>query len=52
MDLSDQFGHPPKIILLDNCDYPTRIAAHILPTQAATIMESGPDERHILILRP
>jgi predicted nuclease of predicted toxin-antitoxin system len=35
--LANTLGHPPKVILLENCDYPTDIAARILTTNALRI---------------
>jgi predicted nuclease of predicted toxin-antitoxin system len=27
LSLADTLGHPPKVTLLDNCDYPTNVSA-------------------------
>ncbi len=51
LTLADQLGPPPKVILLDNCDYPTRVAAHIIRAEAGGILQFDGDERSVLILR-
>jgi predicted nuclease of predicted toxin-antitoxin system len=49
--LANTLGHPPKVILLENCDYPTDVAAHVLSTNAIRISEFERNDRPILILR-
>jgi len=51
LTLADQLGPPPKVILLDNCDYPTRVAAHIIRAEASGILQFDGDERSVFILR-
>jgi predicted nuclease of predicted toxin-antitoxin system len=33
--LANTLGHPPKVIHLENCDYPTNIAARVLSTTSS-----------------
>jgi hypothetical protein len=49
--LADTLGHPPKVILLDNCDYPTNVAAGIIRAEANRILQFDGDARSVLILR-
>jgi len=49
--LADQLGPPPKVILLDNCDYPTKVAERIIRTEANGILQFDGDEGSVLILR-
>jgi predicted nuclease of predicted toxin-antitoxin system len=49
--LANTLGHPPKVILLENCDYPTDVAARVLGTNAIRISEFERNDRPILILR-
>ena len=49
--LADTLGHPPKVILLDNCDYPTKVAARIIRTEVNRILQFAGDARAMLILR-
>ena len=49
--LANALGHPPKIIHLENCDYPTNIAARVLTTNALRISDFERNDRPILILR-
>ncbi len=51
LSLADTLGHPPKVILLDNCDYPTNVAARIIRAEASRILEFDGDARPVLILR-
>jgi predicted nuclease of predicted toxin-antitoxin system len=51
LSLADRLGHPPKVILLDNCDYPTNVAARIIRAEANGILQFGGDARPVLILR-
>jgi predicted nuclease of predicted toxin-antitoxin system len=44
-------GHPPKIIFLENCDYPTEVALRIIRSEAGRILGFGRDARSVLILR-
>jgi predicted nuclease of predicted toxin-antitoxin system len=50
--LANTLGHPPKVILLENCDYPTNVAARIIRAEASRILESDGDARPALILSP
>jgi predicted nuclease of predicted toxin-antitoxin system len=49
--LANTLGHPPKVILLENCDYPTDSAARVLSTNAIRISEFERNDRPVLILR-
>ena len=51
LSLAEARGHPPKVILLENCDYPTNVAARIIRTEAIRILEFNGDARPVLILR-
>ena len=52
-ELATTFGHPPKVIWLRACNYPTRDAAKILCDRAIRLMEFGEDaDRAIFILNP
>ena len=51
LSLADRLGHPPKVILLDNCDYPTNVAARIIRAEANRILQFGGDDRPVLVLR-
>ena len=54
MDLvmvANTLGHPPKVIVLENCDYPTRIAARLIRASAIRISEFAGNDRSLLILR-
>src|SRR5260370_40975026 len=51
LSLAEAQGHPPKVILLENCDYPTNVAARIIRTEAIRILEFNGDARPVLILR-
>ncbi|MGA2301496.1 MAG: DUF5615 family PIN-like protein [Candidatus Acidiferrum sp.] len=43
-------GHPPKVILLENCDYPTNVAARVIRGNAIRIVEFDGDDQPVLIL--
>lgn len=49
--LANTLGSPPKVILLENCDYPTSIAAQVLRANATRISEFEHGPEHLLILR-
>jgi predicted nuclease of predicted toxin-antitoxin system len=49
--LANTLGHPPKVIHLENCDYPTNIAARVLTTNAIRISDFERNDRPVLILR-
>jgi len=49
--LANTLGHPPKVILLANCDYPTDIAVRLISSNAIRIAEFERDDRPLLILR-
>jgi predicted nuclease of predicted toxin-antitoxin system len=51
LSLANTLGHPPKVILLENCDYPTNVAARIIRAEANRILEFDGDARPVLILR-
>jgi predicted nuclease of predicted toxin-antitoxin system len=52
LSLANTLRHPPKVILLEHCDYPTHVAARIIRTAAQQILEFEHDSRPMLILRP
>jgi hypothetical protein len=49
--LAETLGHPPKVILLDDCDYPTNVAARITRAESSRILEFADDAHPVLILR-
>jgi len=48
--LSNTLGHPPKVILLENCDYPTGVAVRILRKEATRILQFGSGSDGTLVL--
>jgi predicted nuclease of predicted toxin-antitoxin system len=50
--LSAQHGFPPKVILLTNCNYPTRVAADLLRRSSIRINEFEKSDSGLLVLRP
>jgi len=49
--LANTLGAPPKIILLENCDYPTKIAAQLIRANTVRIAEFERSRDSLLILR-
>jgi predicted nuclease of predicted toxin-antitoxin system len=49
--LANTLGSPPKIILLEQCDYPTAVAVQTLRANAARIAEFERGNEPLLILR-
>jgi predicted nuclease of predicted toxin-antitoxin system len=49
--LANMLGQPPKIIILENCDYPTSVAARLISSSAIRISEFSRNEHPLLILR-
>ena len=49
--LANTLGQPPKIIILENCDYPTNVAARLISSSAIRISEFSPNAHPLLILR-
>jgi predicted nuclease of predicted toxin-antitoxin system len=50
-ELATTLGHPPKVIWLRGCDYPTEVAEELMRSQAIRIAEFLDDsERAVLIL--
>ncbi len=49
--LGNTLGQPPKVIWMENCDYPTDVAAHVMRGNAIRIIEFEGDDRPVLILR-
>ncbi|MGA2430489.1 MAG: DUF5615 family PIN-like protein [Candidatus Acidiferrum sp.] len=49
--LADALGHPPKIVLLENCDYPTDTAARVIIANAVRVSEFEHSGRPLLTLR-
>jgi predicted nuclease of predicted toxin-antitoxin system len=49
--LANSTSPPPKVILLENCDYPTEAAARLIRDNAFALLQFAGDERSILILR-
>ena len=47
-----KLGHPPRVILLKNCDYPTNVAARVIRGNAIRIIEFDGDDLPVLILHP
>src|SRR5260370_40113923 len=48
--LANTLGAPPKIILLENCDYPTKIAAQLIRANTVRIAEFETSPASLLIL--
>lgn len=42
--LANTLGPPPKVILLENCDYPTSVAAEVICANAKLIYKLRVDE--------
>jgi predicted nuclease of predicted toxin-antitoxin system len=49
--LANNYGPPPKVILLENCDYPTSIALRIISENAILLSQFERDNRALFILR-
>lgn len=49
--LANSYGPPPKVILLENCDYPTTVAVRLLRSNAARVSTFERDDNALLILR-
>jgi predicted nuclease of predicted toxin-antitoxin system len=49
--LANNYGPPPKVVLLENCDYPTSIALRIISENAILLSHFERDNRGLLILR-
>jgi len=49
--LANTLGQPPKIIILENCDYPTNVAARLISSSAIRISEFSHNAHPLLILR-
>jgi predicted nuclease of predicted toxin-antitoxin system len=49
--LANTLGPPPKVLLLENCDYPNDVAARVLSANAIRISEFEHNDRPLLILR-
>src|SRR2546430_8335047 len=37
--MANALGYPPKVIILENCDYPTSVAARLINANATRIFE-------------
>ena len=48
---ANTLGPPPKVVLLENCDYPTTTAARVISANALRISEFERNDRSLLILR-
>ena len=49
--LANNFGHPPKVILLENCDYPAGEASRLIRANSTQLSEFEADSNSLLILR-
>ena len=49
--MANTYGPPPKVILLENCDYPTSTAVHIIRANAIRLSQFERDSHALLILR-
>ncbi len=49
--MANSYGPPPKVILLENCDYPTSTAVRIISANAILLSQFERDNRSLLILR-
>src|SRR6266404_1095833 len=51
--MANALGHPPKVIILENCDYPTSVAARIINANAIRTFEfEGSDDPLPILRRP
>lgn len=48
---ANTLGPPPKVILLENCDYPTAVALLILRREVHRILDFGGSAQALLILK-
>lgn len=52
-ELATSSGHPPKVIWLKGCDYPSAVAEEIIRSQSIRIIDFLQDEeRSVLVLEP
>jgi len=49
--MASTLGHPPKVIIFENCDYPTSVAARLISASAIRISEFARNDQSLLILR-
>jgi predicted nuclease of predicted toxin-antitoxin system len=49
--MANAYGPPPKVILLENCDFPTSIAVRIIRANATLLSQFERDNGALLILR-
>ena len=49
--LSTRLGPPPNVVMLENCDYPTHLAARLLSDNAIRISELFQSNLALLVLR-
>jgi predicted nuclease of predicted toxin-antitoxin system len=49
--IANTLGPPPKVIVLENCNYPTEIAAQVISENAIRLSEFERNDRAFLILR-
>jgi predicted nuclease of predicted toxin-antitoxin system len=49
--MANTYGPPPKVILLENCDYPTSIAVRVISANASLLSQFERDNQALLILR-
>jgi predicted nuclease of predicted toxin-antitoxin system len=49
--MANTFGQPPKVIILENCDYPTRVAGQLINANRIRIFEFEGNDHPLLILR-
>ena len=49
--MANTLGHPPKVIMLENCDYPTSVAAQLINANRVRIFKFESNDHALLILR-
>ncbi len=49
--LAQRFGWPPKIVHLEQCDFPLRVIENLLRRSAVRVTEFGKDNAGVLLLR-
>jgi predicted nuclease of predicted toxin-antitoxin system len=49
--MANSLGPPPKVVLLENCDYPTGTAVRIMRANAIRLSQFERDSHALLILR-
>ena len=51
LTLANTLDQPPRVIFLENCDYPTDIAAELIRSRAIHISEFSRNSESLFVLR-